>query len=57
LNPTATEAGASKSRKKKKVEQQPVIIEETPSSLMPITSLGLSLAQPTGIDVFFYVFN
>ena len=60
-NSATAETSTSKSRKKKKIEQQPVIIEETPSSLMPITSLGLSLAQPTGIDVciiqllFFYI--
>ncbi len=57
LNSTSTEAGSSKSRKKKKIEQQPVIIEETPSSLMPITTLGLSLAQPTGIDVSYLFYS
>ena len=51
LNATLTEASNSKSRKKKKVDQQPVIIEEAPNSLTQITSLGLSLAQPAGIDV------
>jgi hypothetical protein len=51
---TTETVGTSKSRKsKKKVEQPTVIIEETAgnNSLMPITSLGLSLAQPGGIDV------
>ena len=52
LNATVTDANALKSRsKKKKVEQQPVIIEEASTNMLPITPSGLLLAQPTGIDV------